>query len=139
MLHFPLLGGKVRTLAADLGMGASYDSSQSASTVSLTLTFTAAGAWAFTVGAGDTLTGTPSSGTWGTTGYGAATRLRITPSGTSGVGTITNDAASFVDITTDRIFRIVDTGANTSTNLLIEIQEDGGGDFVNESIVFSVT
>lgn len=134
MLYFALLAGKSRTLSVDLGMAAAYTSTQAGSAVQLMLRFTPAGTWLFTVGAGDTLGGTPTSGTWGDAASAGTTKIRYTVSGIVGGGGISNGASSFTDLTANRDLDFTDLSANTSATVLIELQEDGGGDFVSETI-----
>lgn len=132
---FPLLSGRSRTLASpNLGMGTTYTSNHVGNAVLLTLTLTPTGTWAFTVGPGDSLSGSPSSGSWGDSGSGGITRVRYTP---TGFAPSTNNASSFVYLTANRVITVDDLGVDQSTSVLIELIEDGG-DSVSQTITMNL-
>ena len=94
-------------LKSSLGTGASYESSDDgagAQTATLTLTLLSDGTWTITVGAGDALSGSPTSGTWyigaPVTGIGAS--FEAIAAVTSGDALTTNDISSYAALSANR-------------------------------------
>jgi hypothetical protein len=108
------------------GMGTTYSSEETATSptqasAQLTLTCKTDGTWAVTVGSGDSISGTPTSGNWGTpttTGSGSSYEVKFTPTNQTGPGTVTNEASAYTTVSTDKIFRLTvnsSAGAKTGT------------------------
>lgn len=119
---FGLRGSNPDTLVNDIGLEAAYDSVQSAALAELTLTFSTAGTWAFTVGAGDTLGGTPTSGTWLASGAAAEYEILFTPSNLVNSPTVTNGAATYTAMSANRAFKVEKNNADASAECLVSIR-----------------
>ena len=128
MLTMPtLLSSSGAFLVADLGLGAAYTSTQATSLAELTLTIKTDGTWTLTAGTGDTLGGTPTSGTWLIPGGIAAEHsVRFTPSNQVNTPTITNGAASFTAIASNITVKVEKSLDNASADVLVEITSANG-------------
>lgn len=140
MLLMPLLGmGRpLNGLVNDLGMDTTYSSTQAGAAVEITVTIATTGGWTVTVGAGDTLGGTPSSGTWLNAGTAGEHQVRFTASGEINSPTITNGASTFTAVSANRTFKVEKNTADASCNCLIEIQKTIGGRILTETIALEV-
>lgn len=114
------LGGFSRLAALTIGNAAS-SADPGGPVTDLTLTFKTDGTWAFTVGAGDTLTATPSSATWLPAGASAADyEMKYTVTAgpaPAGIATVTNGASAYSAVTVDRsiLLSLTDPGPTTDT------------------------
>ena len=136
MLMMPLLmQGEQDLLAGDIGAGASYTSSQAAATAEIIFSVSTAGTWAISVGAGDALAGTPTSGTWLHGGSAGAYNVRFTLNNQVGAPNITqNDAPTFVAVSGTLSHAFQKNGALASGTLVVEFQKATGGRILTESI-----
>ena len=119
-----LFAGRQRLLVADLGMAANYSAIHASALAELTLTVATDGTWTYTVGAGDSLVGSPTTGRWLTGTDGAALHeLLFTVSNEVGTPTITNGAATYTAITGSLTIKIEKNGADASADLAVSIRE----------------
>ena len=131
---FGLLLGRPNFLPADLGIAANYSSTQAGNATEITLTIVTDGTWTLTVGGGDTLGGTPTSGNWLNSGGVAADhQVRFTASNQVNTPTVTNGASSFTAVTANRTFKVEKTLDNASADCLVEIQAIGGATTVSDT------
>ncbi len=120
-----LAGGVESTnLVSDLGLAASYYSSDvSPASAHVALNIKTDGTWSIAVGSGDSLTGSPTSGTWLTAGSASDYEVQFVLASEFGSPpNSTNDAPTYTAITADRsiLFEAVsgnDVGANVTVNL----------------------
>ena len=131
---FGLLLSRPNFLPADLGIANSYTSTQAGSAAEITLTIATNGTWTLTVGAGDALGGTPTSGTWLNSGGVAADhQVRFTESNQVNSPTVTNGASSYAAVTVARTFKVEKTLDNASADCLVEIMPIGGANTVSDT------
>lgn len=114
-------------LVADLGLDTTYEASEVLNPVSFTLTFKTDRTWEITVGSGDSLVGSPTSGTWLTAGGTAADHeLEITVG--AGTPTVVNDASSWIAMTANRAIQIsIGGGSSGSRGITAKLRRIGGG------------
>lgn len=125
MLMMPLVGmsGKQGFLVSTLTLAANYTSTQAGALAEAILTFKTDGTWAYTVGAGDSSGGTPTTGTWLLSGGAAADyEILYTPSGGVNSPTIVNDASSYTAVSANRAFTVSKNSADASSDVLVSIR-----------------
>jgi hypothetical protein len=112
------------TIQTDAALGASYSSSEANSgggsaTARVWIEVKSNGTWAIDKGAGDTLTGTPLSGSWGTpttSGAGTDYECKFTVGSTTGSPSITNGASGWTRVDVSRYFTVDISAANGQSN-----------------------
>lgn len=110
---------------ADPGLAAAYtseDSDPSFAITRLTMTYKTDGTYVIEGGTGDTVTGTPLTGNWGTpttAGAGSDYEMMFDVTASNGVGTITNPAPSWTTLSSDLVFRLaVNSSGGTAQGTL---------------------
>lgn len=132
MLLFPLLatGGRYGSLVADFGMGAVYSGTQASAGTSVTLTVYPDMTWVITFGSADTPSGTPTSGVWATgvgSDVGFDFEVQYTTAGETGSPVITNDAASFTQITAPLAITVSKSLADALADVTVNLRRRGSG------------
>lgn len=137
---FGLPLGKNQFLVIPSAIGASYTSTHATSACSVTLTIKTDGTFAITVGAGDALTGTPTTGSWlNSGGTSSDYQVRFTTSNLVNSPTITNGASTFTTISSNLAITIATPGpALRAANVLVEIVEISGGRIASKTATMTV-
>ena len=118
-----LLVPTVRQLVSNIGLGAAYTATQSASNTSVILTIKSDGTWTVTFDPGDTTSGTPTSGTSLLTGGIAADHeVLFTVSNQVGSPVISNGAASYTALTSNRTVSVSKNGSAASADIRVDIR-----------------
>lgn len=127
MLHF-LAGLAPGQLVADLGMDAAYSGTQAGAQTSVTITVNPDGTWTVTFNAGDTPSGTPTSGFWATGAFpdfGLDYELQYAVSGEVGAPVVTNGASSFTAITAALTIQVAKNAANALADVTLNFRPRG--------------
>lgn len=96
----------------DPGMAASYSASETkanTATAQVTLQINGDGTWQILAGSGDTLSGTPVTGSWGTpttVGAGPEYEVVFVTNSQSGEGSVTNGASAYMAINDVRVYSV---------------------------------
>lgn len=122
-----MAGRTPAVLVADMGMDGAYSATQAGAATSVTLTVYPNGSWIVTFGAGDTPSGTPTSGTWATGGDDAGQdyEVQFTTAGEVGAPVVTNDASSFTRISAPLTITVAKTLANALADVTINFRAVG--------------
>lgn len=122
-------------LVDDMGLGANYlsedDGAGPGLSASVTVTVKRDGTWTVTVGGDDTLTGTPTSGTWATvpaTDVGDGFEVLFDDTTISGAPTINDSTGgTWAALTSDQTFQVIAAGgASVSVDLTVSFRPTGG-------------
>ena len=116
-------GNGAAGLLKDLGLASDYGATDVGANAAVTLTIKTDGTWTITGGAGDIVTGSPTTGTWLRAGGVAADyQVKFTPSNQVNSPIITNGAATFTAISANRAITVEKTAATASATVLVELQ-----------------
>lgn len=116
-------GAAIRNLVTDLGVGTAYAGIDPGSSASCIFTLKTDGTWAVTVGAGDSSTGTPLTGSWLNGGSASDYEVKYTSSNELGTPSITNGAAAYTAVSANLAITVSKTNTDASADVLIEVRK----------------
>lgn len=115
-------------LVFDFGLGANYAGTQSSANTSVILTVKRDGTWTVTFDAGDTPSGSPTSGTWHRAPHstvGDNYEVIYAVSNQVGTPVVVNGAAAYTAITGDIVISVSKNGADASADVAPSIRKTG--------------